>query len=69
MIKLENIKKIYNKGNANEFEALKDVSLTIKDGELVAVIGNQVRESPLYFILLPASTATRTENMSLTISL
>lgn len=39
MIKLENIKKIYNKGNANEFEALKDVSLTIKDGELVAVIG------------------------------
>jgi len=39
VIKLENIKKIYNKGNANEFEALKDVSLTIKDGELVAVIG------------------------------
>ena len=39
MIKLENIKKIYNKGNANEFEALKGVSLTIKDGELVAVIG------------------------------
>ena len=39
MIKLENIKKIFNKGNANEFEALKDVSLTIKDGELVAVIG------------------------------
>ena len=39
MIKLENIKKIYNKGNANEFEALKDVSLTIKDGELVAIIG------------------------------
>ena len=39
MIKLENIKKIYNKGNANEFEALKGVSLTIKDGELVAIIG------------------------------
>ena len=69
MIKLENIKKIYNKGNANEFEALKDVSLTIKDGELVAVIGKSGAESPLYFILLPASTATRTENMSLTMSL
>ena len=39
MIKLTNIQKIYNKGKPNEFEALKDVSLTIKDGELVAVIG------------------------------
>lgn len=39
MIKLSNIQKIYNKGKSNEFEALKDVSLTIKDGELVAVIG------------------------------
>ena len=39
MIKLSNIQKIYNKGKSNEFEALKDVSLTIKDGELVAIIG------------------------------
>ena len=39
MIKLSNIQKIYNKGKPNEFEALKDVSLTIKDGELVAIIG------------------------------
>ncbi len=39
MIKLSNIQKIYNKGKSNEFEALKGVSLTIKDGELVAVIG------------------------------
>lgn len=39
MIKLENIKKIYNKGKANEFEALKGVSLTINDSELVAIIG------------------------------
>ena len=39
MIKLTNIQKIYNKGKSNEFEALKDVSLTIKDGELVAIIG------------------------------
>ncbi|MBE6845701.1 MAG: ABC transporter ATP-binding protein [Ruminococcus sp.] len=39
MIKLTNIRKIYNKGKANEFEALKGVSLTINDGELVAVIG------------------------------
>lgn len=39
MIKLSNIKKIYNKGKANEFEALHDVSLSIIDGELVAIIG------------------------------
>lgn len=39
MIKLSNIQKIYNKGKSNEFEALKGVSLAIKDGELVAVIG------------------------------
>lgn len=39
MIKLTNIQKIYNKGKSNEFEALKDVSLTINDGELVAIIG------------------------------
>ncbi len=39
MIKLESIKKIYNKGKANEFEALNGISLTINDGELVAIIG------------------------------
>lgn len=39
MIKLSNVKKIYNKGKANEFEALKDISLTINDGEFAAIIG------------------------------
>lgn len=39
MIKLENIKKIYNKNNANEFQALNDISITINDGESVAIIG------------------------------
>ena len=39
MITLKNIKKIYNKGNANAFEALHDVSLTIENGEMVAIIG------------------------------
>ena len=39
MIKLENVKKIYNKGKVNEFEALHDVSLTINDGEMAAIIG------------------------------
>lgn len=39
MIRLTNIRKIYNKGKANEFEALRDISLTINDGELAAIIG------------------------------
>ena len=39
MITLKKIKKIYNKGNATAFEALHDVSLTIENGEMVAIIG------------------------------
>ena len=39
MIEIKNINKTYNKGKANAFQALKDVSLTIEDGEMVAIIG------------------------------
>lgn len=39
MIKLNNITKIYNKGKSNAFQALTDINLEIKDGELVAIIG------------------------------
>ncbi len=39
MIKLENLQKIYNKGKANEFEALKNINFSVDDGELVAIIG------------------------------
>lgn len=39
MIELKNIKKIYNKKKSNEFEALHNVSLSIEEGELVAIIG------------------------------
>ena len=39
MINLKNIVKIYNPKKQNEFEALHKVSATIKDGEMVAVIG------------------------------
>ena len=39
MIEIKNINKTYNKGKTNAFQALKDVSITIKDGEMVAIIG------------------------------
>lgn len=39
MIEINNINKTYNKGKANAFQALKNVSLTIEDGEMVAIIG------------------------------
>ena len=39
MITLNNIRKVYNQNQANEFVALHGISLTIEDGELTAVIG------------------------------
>jgi putative ABC transport system ATP-binding protein len=39
MIRLNHIDKIYNHKKVTEFEALKDVSVEIADGEMVAVIG------------------------------
>lgn len=39
MVVLENLKKIYNKNKANEFEALHGVSMKIEDGEMVAIVG------------------------------
>lgn len=39
MVKLDHIIKTYNKGKSNAFEALHGVSLTIADGEMVAITG------------------------------
>lgn len=39
MIQIRNLTKYYNKGKENEFCALKGISLDIKDGEMVAIIG------------------------------
>lgn len=39
MIEIKNIQKTYNYGKSNAFQALNDVSLTINDGEMVAIIG------------------------------
>lgn len=39
MVKLDNIIKTYNMGKSNAFEALHGISLTIEDGEMVAIVG------------------------------
>lgn len=39
MIEIKNITKTYNAGSDNAFQALKDVSFTINDGEFVAIMG------------------------------
>lgn len=39
MITLKNIVKTYNKGKTNAYKALHGVSLEIKDGEMVAIMG------------------------------
>ena len=39
MISLQNIRKVYNRNRANEFEALHGISLEIADGEMAAVTG------------------------------
>lgn len=39
MIQLKNIRKTYNRGKSNAFEALHGVSLKVEDGEMVAIVG------------------------------
>lgn len=39
MIEISNVTKTYNPKKSNAFTALKNVSLTINDGEMIAIIG------------------------------
>ena len=39
MLKIENLTKTYNCKKSNAFTALKDVSLEVEDGEMLAIIG------------------------------
>lgn len=39
LIKLVNIKKIYNNGQANEFIALRGIDFEVKKGEFIAIMG------------------------------
>lgn len=52
MIKLENVTKIYNKGKKNQFIALKNVDLTIEDGEFIAITGTSgAGKSTLLYVI------------------
>lgn len=39
MIELKNISKTFNKGSADEIVALKNINLTIREGEFITVVG------------------------------
>ncbi len=52
MIILENVTKTYNKGQKTEFTALKDIDLTIEDGEFIAITGTSgAGKSTLLYVL------------------
>ena len=44
MLKIENIRKVFNPGTINEKVALDGVDLTLEEGEFVTVIGGTVQE-------------------------
>jgi len=45
MLRVENIRKTFNKGSINEKTALDNVSLYLDEGEFVTVIGEMERGS------------------------
>ncbi|MEG1613190.1 MAG: ABC transporter ATP-binding protein [Clostridia bacterium] len=62
MLILRNIYKIYNEGEINEKAALDDVSLTIDDGEFVAIVGKSgAGKSTLLNIIGSMDSPTRGE--------
>ena len=57
MIRLEHVTKTYNKKKTNAYMALKDVSMTIRDGEMVAIMGKSgAGKSTLLHILACVDT-------------
>jgi putative ABC transport system ATP-binding protein len=59
MIELQHITKVFNRRQVNEVTAVSDVSLTIKKGEFVVVIGsNGSGKSTLFNVIAGAEIAT-----------
>ena len=67
MVQLDNIVKTYNKGKSNAFEALHGISLTIEDGEMVAIIGTSGAGKSTHYIYLLVLMDTIRESIVLMI--
>ncbi len=62
VIRCENLVKIYNTGQPNEFTALRGINLTIKEGDFVSIIGSSGSgKSTLLNLISCLDTPTRGE--------
>lgn len=52
MLKIENVKKTFNKGSANEVVLFKDLNVEIKDGEFVTIIGSNGSGKSTFFNII-----------------
>jgi len=55
MIRLENVTKIFNEGTPDEIVALKNINLTIKEGDFVTIIGSNGAGKTTLFNLISGS--------------
>ena len=39
IIELKDIGKIYNKGSINQFQALRDINISVNEQEVIAIVG------------------------------
>lgn len=49
MLKIEHVKKTFNKGSANEVELYKDLNVEIQEGEFVTIIGSNGSGKSTFF--------------------
>ena len=52
MLKLEHVKKTFNKGSANEVILYRDLNVEIHDGEFVTIIGSNGSGKSTFFLSL-----------------
>ena len=52
MLKLEHIKKTFNKGSANEVVLFTDLNVAIEDGEFVTIIGSNGSGKSTFFNII-----------------
>ena len=63
MLKLEHVKKTFNKGSANEVILYRDLNVEIHDGEFVTIIGSTAVENQR-FSMLSAGISDRMQEVS-----